>query len=78
MNVKASLQDRDVDPVETSEWLESMRAIIEHGGLERAHYLLELLVDFTRRSGGHLPYDATTAYINTISETMRTVMDIAF
>ncbi len=35
-------------------------------GLERAHYLLELMVDYTRRSGGHLPYDATTAYVNTI------------
>jgi len=66
MNVKSSLQARDSDPVETSEWLESMQAVIEREGHERAHYLLELLVDFTRRSGGHLPYDATTAYINTI------------
>jgi len=32
----------------------------------RAHFPLEQLVDFTRRSGGYLPYDATTAYINTI------------
>jgi len=66
MNVKSSLQARDSDPAETSEWLESMQAVIEREGHERAHYLLELLVDFTRRSGGHLPYDATTAYINTI------------
>jgi pyruvate dehydrogenase E1 component len=66
MNVKLPLQAQDADPVETSEWLESMQAVIEREGLERAHYLLELLVDFTRRSGGHLPYDATTAYINTI------------
>jgi pyruvate dehydrogenase E1 component len=66
MNVKLSLQAQDADPVETSEWLESMQAVIEREGLERAHFLLELMVDFTRRSGGHLPYDATTAYINTI------------
>jgi pyruvate dehydrogenase E1 component len=66
MNLKTSRQAQDVDPVETREWLESLRAVIEHGGPERAHYLLEQLVDFTRRSGGHLPYDATTAYINTI------------
>ncbi len=66
MNVKSSLQARDADPIETSEWLESMQAVIDHEGLERAHYLLEMMVDFTRRSGGHLPYDATTAYINTI------------
>ncbi len=66
MNVKLSLQEQDVDPLETNEWLESMQAVIEREGLERAHFLLELLVDFTRRSGGHLPYDATTAYVNTI------------
>jgi pyruvate dehydrogenase E1 component len=66
MNVKVSVQAQDADPVETKEWLESMEAVIERGGLDRAHYLLELMVDFTRRSGGHLPYDATTAYVNTI------------
>jgi pyruvate dehydrogenase E1 component len=57
---------KDGDPQETEEWLESLQAVIEREGPARAHYLLEQLVDFTRRSGGHLPYDATTAYINTI------------
>ena len=66
MNIEASLQDQDTDSLESSEWLDSMRAVIEREGLERAHFLLELLVDFTRRKGGHLPYRATTAYINTI------------
>ncbi len=66
MNVESSLQTQDADPAESSEWLESLQAVIERAGPERAHYLLELLVDFTRRSGGHLPYDATTAYVNTI------------
>jgi len=66
MNVRPSRQLQDTDPVETNEWLESMQAVIEREGPTRAHYLLEQLVDFTRRSGGHLPYDATTAYINTI------------
>ncbi len=56
----------DADPQETTEWLESLQAVIEQQGPQRAHYLLEKLVDYTRRSGGHLPYDATTAYINTI------------
>ena len=56
----------DSDPQETSEWLEALQAVIQRDGPERAHYLIENLVDFTRRSGGHLPYDATTAYINTI------------
>jgi len=66
MNPEISRTDEDVDPLETKEWLESLQAVIEREGPIRAHYLLEQLVDFTRRSGGHLPYDATTAYINTI------------
>ena len=56
----------DLDPQETGEWLEALQAVIEQDGPERAHYLLEQLVDYTRRSGGYLPYVATTAYINTI------------
>jgi pyruvate dehydrogenase E1 component len=56
----------DSDPLETQEWQDSLRAVIEREGPNRAHYLLEKLVDQTRRSGGYLPYDATTAYINTI------------
>jgi pyruvate dehydrogenase E1 component len=66
MNQKADTIHQDVDPEETQEWLESLQAVIEREGPERAHFLLEHLVDYTRRSGGHLPYDATTAYINTI------------
>jgi pyruvate dehydrogenase E1 component len=62
-------QDRlkqDSDPQETREWLEALQAVIQNDGPKRAHFLIENLVDHTRRSGGHLPYDATTAYINTI------------
>ena len=56
----------DMDPVETSEWLESIDSVLSQHGPERAHFLIEQMVDFTRRSGGYLPYKATTAYINTI------------
>ena len=66
MNDQSSLPVQDTDPAESNEWLESLQAVIERAGPERAHYLLELLVDYTRRSGGHLPYTATTAYVNTI------------
>ena len=57
----------DINPLETQEWMEALEAIIEEEGVDRAHFLLEKLIDKSRRSGGHLPYDATTAYINTIS-----------
>jgi pyruvate dehydrogenase E1 component len=66
MNHERDKVQQDSDALETQEWLESLQAVIEREGPERAHYLLENLVDFTRRSGGYRPYKATTAYINTI------------
>ena len=60
------LLDQDLDPVETREWIESLTAVIGADGPERAHYLLERMVDETRRAGGHLPFRPTTEYVNTI------------
>ncbi len=59
-------QPSDIDQQETNEWLDALESLIDKHGPERAHFIIEKLVDKTRRSGGHLPYDATTAYINTI------------
>jgi pyruvate dehydrogenase E1 component len=56
----------DMDEVETKEWLESLEAVIEREGPERAQFLLETLIDQTRRSGGFIPFSANTAYVNTI------------
>ncbi|HEX6634906.1 MAG TPA: pyruvate dehydrogenase (acetyl-transferring), homodimeric type, partial [Usitatibacter sp.] len=57
---------QDVDPLETREWVDSLDAVLEVEGPERAHFILEQLVDKARRSGAYLPYSAKTAYINTI------------
>src|SRR5580704_8298513 len=57
----------DIDPTETQEWLESIDSVMRAQGPERAHFLLEKLVDFTRRSGAYLPFKPNTAYLNTIS-----------
>ena len=57
---------QDVDPLETREWVEALDAVLEIEGPERAHFILEQLVDKARRSGAYLPYSAQTAYINTI------------
>lgn len=62
----SELHNHDLDPQETLEWLESLESVLEQDGPERAHYLLEKLIDRSRRGGTHLPYDATTAYVNTI------------
>ncbi len=56
----------DNDATETREWLESLQAVTEREGTDRAHYLLERMVSQTRRAGGFLPFAPTTDYINTI------------
>jgi pyruvate dehydrogenase E1 component len=56
----------DLDPVETREWLESIDSVLKNHGPERAHYLLERLIDYTRRSGAYLPFKPNTAYVNSI------------
>ncbi|KQV37090.1 pyruvate dehydrogenase (acetyl-transferring), homodimeric type [Massilia sp. Root335] len=56
----------DPDTLETKEWLEALEAVIEFEGTDRAHYLLERLVDLARRRGAHIPFSSNTAYVNTI------------
>lgn len=56
----------DSDPQETREWLEALDSVIQAEGPERAQWLLEQLIDKTRRSGGFVPFSANTAYVNTI------------
>ncbi|HAT52446.1 MAG TPA: pyruvate dehydrogenase (acetyl-transferring), homodimeric type, partial [Betaproteobacteria bacterium] len=56
----------DQDPQETREWLDALEGILNTEGPERAHFLLEQLIEKARRSGAFLPYTANTAYINTI------------
>jgi len=56
----------DLDPQETHEWVESLESVLEREGPDRAHFLLEKLIDKARRSGAYLPYTANTAYVNTI------------
>jgi pyruvate dehydrogenase E1 component len=56
----------DADPQETREWLEALQAVLERGGGERAHFLLEALQEKARLSGAYIPFSPNTAYINTI------------
>ena len=60
------VDENDIDPEETQEWIESLESVLEREGPERAHFLLEKLIDKTRRSGAYLPFSAKTAYVNTI------------
>jgi len=60
------IEAMDIDPEETQEWLDALSAVLKAEGPERAHFLLEKLIDKARRSGAYLPYSANTAYVNTL------------
>ena len=64
----------DINPEETSEWIEALDAVIEEEGAERAHFILEKLIDKARRNGAYLPYSTTTAYVNSISADQQPAM----
>ena len=57
----------DIDPIETQEWLESLSAVINKDGSDRAHYILKKLIDETYKEGVNKPLTRNTPYINTIS-----------
>jgi pyruvate dehydrogenase E1 component len=57
---------QDTDPEETREWLDSLEAVIDAEGVDRAHFLLEQLITTARLRGTYLPYNANTPYLNTI------------
>ena len=56
----------DVDPQETNEWLEALDSVLKREGPARANFLLDRLLDKARRNGAYIPYNANTAYMNTI------------
>jgi pyruvate dehydrogenase E1 component len=56
----------DHDPVETREWLDSLRAVVQYAGVERARFLVTHLRDEAARLGARPPFSLTTPYRNTI------------
>jgi pyruvate dehydrogenase E1 component len=56
----------DPDLQETREWLDALDAVIEQEGPERAHFLIERLIEMAHQAGINIPYSANTDYINTI------------
>ena len=56
----------DLNPQETSEWLEALDGVVEEDGPERASYLLDRLADRAAQYGATRPMKVTTPYINTI------------
>ncbi len=60
------LLQSDPDATETREWLDALEAVVAAEGPERAHYLIEKLIEAARQRGANLPFSAETQYINTI------------
>ncbi|GAB3821373.1 pyruvate dehydrogenase (acetyl-transferring), homodimeric type [Tessaracoccus terricola] len=56
----------DTDPDETSEWLESLDGVIEHGGQNRARYVMLKLLERARERHIGVPSLTGTDYVNTI------------
>src|SRR5436305_13638534 len=56
----------DIDPVETSEWLEALDAVVEHDGPDRARELLRRVVERAQHTGAGTIGTLNTPYVNTI------------
>ncbi|GAA3387458.1 pyruvate dehydrogenase (acetyl-transferring), homodimeric type [Cryptosporangium minutisporangium] len=56
----------DIDPGETSEWLESLDAVIDNAGRQRARYIMLRLLERAREKQVGVPALRSTDYINTI------------
>ncbi len=57
----------DQDPVETSEWIESLDGVITRNGPTRARYLLAKLLERAHEANIGTPATITTPYINSIA-----------
>ncbi|MPZ84259.1 MAG: pyruvate dehydrogenase (acetyl-transferring), homodimeric type [Actinophytocola sp.] len=56
----------DIDPDETTEWLESFDAMLSSGGQQRARYLMLRLLERARESRVGVPALTSTDYVNSI------------
>jgi pyruvate dehydrogenase E1 component len=59
-------QLHDADPSETSEWLDSLDAVIDAKGKVRARFLMSKLTERARQRTVGTPAEVSTPYVNTI------------
>src|SRR3712207_4521092 len=57
----------DIDPEETSEWVESLDGVIDERGAKRARYVMLRLLERARERQVGVPPLTSTDYINTIA-----------
>ena len=56
----------DIDPDETTEWLDSLDAVVDERGKTRARFLLTKLLERAQESQVSFPATVSTPYVNTI------------
>ena len=61
-----TLPEIDIDPSETSEWLEALESVIRHGGPQRADELLSQMARRLATEGLTPSYNLTTSFRNSI------------
>ncbi|HEY1313739.1 MAG TPA: pyruvate dehydrogenase (acetyl-transferring), homodimeric type [Steroidobacteraceae bacterium] len=58
---------KDVDPLETREWLDALRSVQQNRGADRVDFLMSQLLEAARRVGARGIASLNTAYCNTIA-----------
>jgi pyruvate dehydrogenase E1 component len=66
MRNSAPTDAREIEALETREWLESLDYVLQHGGAGRVGRLLRELGIHAQKNGVKIPFTANTPYINTI------------
>jgi pyruvate dehydrogenase E1 component len=66
MHQKLTERVVDLNPRETSEWIEALDQVLDEAGPDRAAFLVERLTEQARNAGAHLPVHLNTPYVNTI------------
>ena len=65
--VKIIVKNKDIDPLETKDWLDSISAVLQRDGKHRAQFLIKELIEHSYKEGSDLVLSRNTPYINTIS-----------
>src|SRR3954465_11239674 len=63
-----TMDPTDIDPRETTEWLEALDAVVANDGPARASQLLEQVIERGRRVGAPPPDQGPTPYVHTTAK----------
>ncbi|OZI57358.1 alpha-ketoglutarate dehydrogenase [Bordetella genomosp. 4] len=67
LDIVATRQTSDIDPIETSEWRDALLSLVQTAGIERAAYVLEALLAQAAALGVRAGGQTRSAYLNTIA-----------